>query len=178
MREDEDGGVRTCTHRCAREDGASGARGRRQLQGLRPAGMQALVLLAAKGGKHERMQGCSNEVGAGDGDPGEDGGGGAWRTWPGRRGRGAARLPAGTNGRRRARRRHDQRWGCCPAKREQRDESQKEEKEVKRERGRRGAARAYWRWSLVATTQGDKAERSCSGPRAASRSIRDQGEKR
>ena len=47
--------------------------------GRRPAGMQALVLLAAPRWKHERMRGCSDEAGAGDGDPGEDSGGGAWR---------------------------------------------------------------------------------------------------
>ena len=35
--------------------------------------MQALVLLAAARGKHERMRGCRDEAGAGDGDPGEDG---------------------------------------------------------------------------------------------------------
>ena len=34
-----------------------GSRGQRQLQGRRPTGMQALVLLAAAHGKHERMQG-------------------------------------------------------------------------------------------------------------------------
>ena len=44
-------------------------------------------------------------------------------------------------------------------------------------RGGREQGTAWWRWLPAAVAQGDEAERSCSGPRAATRSIRDRGKK-
>ena len=44
-------------------------------------------------------------------------------------------------------------------------------------RGGREQGTTWWRWLPAAVARGDEAERSCSGPRGATRSIRDRGEK-